>query len=46
MGIELIQGFLLHRPMAAKIIKDQLGIKEPAKDQEEPKIVRRGENVA
>jgi EAL domain-containing protein (putative c-di-GMP-specific phosphodiesterase class I) len=47
MGIELIQGFLLHRPMAAKIIKDQLGIKEAAKDdQDAPKIVRRGENVA
>ncbi|HET9238492.1 MAG TPA: EAL domain-containing protein [Oligoflexus sp.] len=45
MGIELIQGFLLHRPMAAKIIKDQLGIKETEKA-EDAKVVRRGDNVA
>jgi EAL domain-containing protein (putative c-di-GMP-specific phosphodiesterase class I) len=45
MGIELIQGFLLHRPMAAKIIKDQLGIKDVEKT-EDAKVVRRGDNVA
>ncbi len=30
MGIELIQGFLLHRPQAAQLILQQLGIKDDA----------------